>query len=92
MLDHQPLTLLVFLATLVLTVILYLFIPKGFFPEQDTGLIQGISEAPQSVSFDAMSQRSRALAEAILRTRRWTTSPRSSAWTAATSRSTPGAC
>ncbi len=65
-LDHQPLTLLVFLATLALTVILYLAIPKGFFPEQDTGLIQGISEAPQSVSFAAMSQRSRALAEAIL--------------------------
>src|SRR6516165_7040782 len=57
-LDHQPLTLLVFLATLALTVILYLLIPKGFFPEQDTGLIQGISEAPQSVSFAAMSQRS----------------------------------
>jgi multidrug efflux pump len=65
-LDHQPLTLLVFLCTLALTVILYLLIPKGFFPEQDTGLIQGISEAPQSVSFQAMSQRSRALAEAIL--------------------------
>jgi multidrug efflux pump len=65
-LDHQPLTLLVFIGTLALTVILYLLIPKGFFPEQDTGLIQGISEAPQSVSFAAMSQRSRALAEAIL--------------------------
>jgi len=65
-LDHQPLTMLVFLATLVLTVILYLLIPKGFFPEQDTGLIQGISEAPQAASFEAMSRRSRALAQAIL--------------------------
>jgi multidrug efflux pump len=65
-LDHQPLTLLVFLATLACTVILYLAIPKGFFPEQDTGLIQGISEAPQTVSFAAMSERSRRLAGAIL--------------------------
>ncbi|HUJ00760.1 MAG TPA: efflux RND transporter permease subunit, partial [Usitatibacter sp.] len=66
-LDHQPLTLLVFLATVALTVILYLLIPKGFFPEQDTGLIQGISEAPQTVSFDAMSERSRKLAQLILK-------------------------
>jgi multidrug efflux pump len=65
-LDHQPLTLVVFLVTLVLTVLLYVFIPKGFFPEQDTGLIQGISEAPQAVSFAAMSQRSRELAQVIL--------------------------
>jgi multidrug efflux pump len=65
-LDHQPLTLLVFLATLVLTVILYLAIPKGFFPLQDTGLIQGVSEAPQTVSFSAMSERSRSLAQALL--------------------------
>ena len=65
-LDHQPLTLLVFLVTLVLTVVLYLVIPKGFFPLQDTGLIQGISEAPQSVSFESMSERSRALAQALL--------------------------
>jgi multidrug efflux pump len=65
-LDHQPLTMIVFLATLALTVILYLVIPKGFFPQQDTGLIQGISEAPQSVSFAAMSQRSRKLAQLIL--------------------------
>jgi multidrug efflux pump len=65
-LDHQPLTLIVFLATLVLTVLLYLVIPKGFFPQQDTGLIQGISEAQQSVSFQAMSERSRSLAQLIL--------------------------
>ncbi|MBC8023856.1 MAG: efflux RND transporter permease subunit, partial [Burkholderiales bacterium] len=65
-LAHQPLTMIVFLVTLVLTAILYLVIPKGFFPQQDTGLIQGISEAPQSVSFAAMSERSRTLARAIL--------------------------
>ena len=65
-LDHQPLTLIVFLVTFALTVILYIFIPKGFFPEQDTGLIQGISEAPQSVSFASMSERSRSLARTIL--------------------------
>jgi multidrug efflux pump len=65
-LDHQPLTLAVFLVTLALSAILYLVVPKGFFPLQDTGLIQGISEAPQSVSFEAMSQRSRQLAAAIL--------------------------
>jgi multidrug efflux pump len=65
-LDRQPLTLIVFLVTLALTVILYIAIPKGFFPLQDTGLIQGISEMPQSVSFTAMSQRSRELARIIL--------------------------
>jgi multidrug efflux pump len=65
-LDHQPLTLLVFLATLVFTVILYIAIPKGFFPLQDTGIIQGISEGPQSASFASMSDRSRTLAQTIL--------------------------
>jgi multidrug efflux pump len=65
-LAHQPLTLLVFLVTLVLTAVLYLVIPKGFFPQQDTGLIQAVSEAPQSSSFEAMSERSRNLALLIL--------------------------
>jgi len=65
-LDRQTATLWVFVGTLVLTVILYIFIPKGFFPLQDTGVIQGISEAPQSVSFSAMAQRQQALAKAIL--------------------------
>jgi multidrug efflux pump len=65
-LDHQPLTLLVAAATLVLTVFLYAVIPKGFFPVQDTGLIQGISVAAPSVSFAAMSERQQALANAIL--------------------------
>jgi multidrug efflux pump len=66
-LDHQPLTLLVAIGTLGLTVFLYIVIPKGFFPVQDTGLIQGISEAEPSVSFAAMAQRQQALAAAILK-------------------------
>jgi multidrug efflux pump len=66
-LDHQPLTLLVAVVTLVLTVFMYIAIPKGFFPVQDTGLIQGITEAPPSVSFAAMSERQQALAAAILK-------------------------
>ncbi len=65
-LRHQPLTLLVAIATLGLTVVLYLVVPKGFFPVQDTGVIQGISEAPQSISFAAMSQRQQELAKIIL--------------------------
>jgi multidrug efflux pump len=65
-LDRQTATLWVFVGTLALTVILYVFIPKGFFPLQDTGVIQGISEAPQSVSFAAMAERQRSLARAIL--------------------------
>ncbi len=66
-LRHQPLTLLVTVGTLLLTVALYLWVPKGFFPVQDNGLIQGISEAPQSISFAAMSERQLALATEILR-------------------------
>jgi multidrug efflux pump len=65
-LKHQPLTLLVAIGTLALTVLLYLAVPKGFFPVQDTGVIQGISEAPQSISFKAMSERQQRLAEVIL--------------------------
>jgi multidrug efflux pump len=65
-LKHQPLTLLVAIATLGLTVFLYMIVPKGFFPVQDTGVIQGISEAPQSVSFAAMSERQQSLAKIIL--------------------------
>ena len=64
---HQALTLLVAVGTVVLTVALYVVIPKGFFPVQDTGLIQAVTEGPQSVSFAAMSERQRALAEAILK-------------------------
>ncbi|MBS4150352.1 MdtB/MuxB family multidrug efflux RND transporter permease subunit [Stutzerimonas balearica] len=65
-LGHQTLTLLIALATLALTVVLYLMVPKGFFPVQDTGVIQGISEAPQSVSFREMSERQQRLAEVLL--------------------------
>ncbi|MEO8385519.1 MAG: efflux RND transporter permease subunit, partial [Betaproteobacteria bacterium] len=65
-LDRQALTLLVAFGTLALTVLLYIFVPKGFFPQQDTGVIQAISEAPQSVSFLSMSQRQQALAQAVL--------------------------
>ena len=63
---HQPLTLAIAVATIVLTVVLYIVVPKGFFPIQDNGLIQAVTEAPQSVSFAAMSERQRALADAIL--------------------------
>jgi multidrug efflux pump len=66
-LDHQTATLLVAIGTLGLTVWLYIVIPKGFFPVQDTGLIQGISEAPQSISFSAMAERQQALAAVILK-------------------------
>ncbi|WP_028918530.1 multidrug efflux RND transporter permease subunit [Pseudoxanthomonas suwonensis] len=65
-LARQPLVLGATAATLALTVALYLAVPKGFFPVQDAGLIQGISEAPQSVSFEAMAKRQQALAEVIL--------------------------
>ena len=65
-LDRQGATLLVAIGTLALTVVLYIAIPKGFFPLQDTGVIQGISEAPQSISFGAMAERQQALAAAIL--------------------------
>ncbi|HEY7652332.1 MAG TPA: multidrug efflux RND transporter permease subunit [Methylomirabilota bacterium] len=65
-LDHQPATLLVAVATLGLTLLLYVVVPKGLFPIQDTGVILGISEAPQSVSFPSMAQRQQALARAIM--------------------------
>ncbi|KAB5625648.1 MdtB/MuxB family multidrug efflux RND transporter permease subunit [Pseudomonas putida] len=65
-LKHQPLTLLVAVGSLALTVFLYIIVPKGFFPVQDTGVIQGISEAPQSISFSAMSERQQALSKVIL--------------------------
>ena len=65
-LRHQPLTLLVAVATLALTVVLYVAVPKGFFPVQDTGAIQAITEAPQSVSFEAMVERQQAAARAML--------------------------
>ena len=65
-LRFQTITLLVALATLVLTVFLYIVIPKGFFPTQDTGVIQGISQAPASISFAAMQQKQQELASIVL--------------------------
>ncbi len=65
-LARQTLTLVVAVATLALTILLYVVVPKGFFPIQDTGVIQGISEAPQTISFQAMSERQQALAKVIL--------------------------
>ncbi|MEJ0028086.1 MAG: MdtB/MuxB family multidrug efflux RND transporter permease subunit [Rhizomicrobium sp.] len=65
-LDRQPLTLLVAVATMALTVVLYIVIPKGFFPTQDTSLVQGITEAGPTVSFAEMSRRQQALAAALL--------------------------
>ena len=66
-LQHQTTTLLVTAGTLFLTLFLYVVVPKGFFPVQYTGAILGISESPQSVSFSAMAQRQRALADVILK-------------------------
>ncbi|MBD8872497.1 efflux RND transporter permease subunit [Rhodanobacter sp. DHB23] len=64
---HQTTTLLVFLATLALTIVLYVVIPKGLFPVQDVGVLQGISTADNSVSYDTMVERQQALAEAVLK-------------------------
>jgi multidrug efflux pump len=66
-LKHRNITLLVAAATLVFTIYLYVIIPKGFFPIQDTGVIQGISEANQDISFPEMSKRQQELAAAILK-------------------------
>jgi multidrug efflux pump len=65
-LRFQKLTMIVFFITVALTVSLYIFIPKGFFPTQDTGIIQGFSVAPQNVSFDAMRDLQQKLAKTIL--------------------------
>jgi multidrug efflux pump len=65
-LDRQKLTLFVAAGTLVLTAVLYLLVPKGFFPVQDTGAIQVVTEAPQNISFAAMAARQQQLADALL--------------------------
>ncbi len=65
-LRYQTITLLVALSTLLLTIFLYIVIPKGFFPVQDTGVIQGISQAPESTSFPAMAEKQQELAKVIL--------------------------
>lgn len=66
-LDHQRFALFVAVGTLLLTAFLYVAVPKGFFPVQDTGAIQGISQAPSDISFTAMAERQQALGRAILR-------------------------
>jgi multidrug efflux pump len=66
-LERQGLTLIVAVATLLVTIALYIFIPKGFFPVQDTGVIQAITEAPQSVSYGDMAQRQEKMAAALLK-------------------------
>jgi multidrug efflux pump len=66
-LGHQTATLVVTIATLVLTILLYVVVPKGFFPVQDTGVILGISEAPETVSFTALAERQQALVREILK-------------------------
>jgi multidrug efflux pump len=66
-LARQTATLFVAVATLVITILLYVIVPKGFFPVQDTGVIQGISDAAQNISFSAMAERQQALAQVILR-------------------------
>ncbi len=65
-LRHQTITLLVALTTLVLTVVLYIIIPKGFFPVQDTGVIQGISQAPPTIGYKAMAEKQQELTKAVL--------------------------
>jgi multidrug efflux pump len=65
-LDRQGATLIVAVATLLLTVLLYAFVARGFFPVQDTGVIQGITEAPQSISFAAMAERQQAIVDKVL--------------------------
>jgi HAE1 family hydrophobic/amphiphilic exporter-1 len=66
-LGHQRATLFVFLGTVALTVILYIEIPKGFFPQQDTGIIAGLSDAPQDISFSEMVRRQHLLTDIIAR-------------------------
>jgi len=65
-LERQPMVLLIALVTLLVTLFLFVMIPKGFFPLQDTGVIQGISEMPASISFDAMAKKQQELAAVVL--------------------------
>jgi len=66
-LDQRAATLVVAVLTLVLTIVLYIIVPKGFFPVQDTGVVQGISQAAQNISFPAMAVKQQALADVILK-------------------------
>jgi HAE1 family hydrophobic/amphiphilic exporter-1 len=64
-LDHKRATLLTFIITVAATVMLYIYIPKGFFPQQDTGIISGLSDAPQDISFDEMVRRQHLVTDVI---------------------------
>ena len=66
-LRYRTTTLLITVGTLVGTILLYIYVPKGFFPVQDTGVILGVSDAPQSISFEAMAQRQQSLVDTILK-------------------------
>src|SRR5262249_3866791 len=65
-LRHQPATLIVTIATFILTIVLFVLVPKGFFPQQDTGLIVGVSEAAPDISFPKMMERQQALAQVVM--------------------------
>jgi multidrug efflux pump len=65
-LQYRTTTLLITIGTLVATILLYIYVPKGFFPVQDTGVLLGVSEAPQDISFTAMAKRQQALAQVIM--------------------------
>ncbi|HEY8749312.1 MAG TPA: multidrug efflux RND transporter permease subunit [Tepidisphaeraceae bacterium] len=65
-LRHQAATMVIAVATLIATIMLYIYVPKGFFPVQDTGVILGVSEAPQNISFEAMRHRQQLLVDLIL--------------------------
>ncbi len=64
-LDHKRATLLTFLVTVAATVLLYIYIPKGFFPQQDTGIISGLTDAPQDISFDEMVRRQHEVTDVV---------------------------
>jgi HAE1 family hydrophobic/amphiphilic exporter-1 len=66
-LDHKRATLVTFLLTVAATVSLYIYIPKGFFPQQDTGIISGLTDAPQDISFDEMVRRQHAVMDVVSR-------------------------
>jgi len=91
-LRYQTATLFVALGTLLLTIFLYNYIPKGFFPVQDTGVIQGISQAPQTIGSVGMAAKQQELAKVILQDPRWRVSRRSSVQMGRTRPPTAGAC
>ncbi len=66
-LDYRGATLAVAVLTLIMTIVLYIIVPKGFFPVQDTGVVQAISQATENISFAAMAEKQRALAQTILK-------------------------